>query len=105
MATIKKLYFNTICYEDIEWGVGTIQQVRGGNLVTLNKVNRALAVGGQFADTIGDSHGLGIMFTSQKSAVEDIIVSTGTNAFSVDSFELVDGASLTIEDGAIYKVI
>ena len=39
--TIKKLYFNKVTAEDIEWGIGTISQTRGGNAVVLNKVNLA----------------------------------------------------------------
>ena len=37
--TIKKLYFNKLTFEDIEWGFGQVTQVRGGNLVTMNRVN------------------------------------------------------------------
>ena len=60
--------------------------------------------GGQASD-VGTSKGYGIGYTVAISAVEDIVVASGTNGFSIDNFELVDGASLTIEDGATYKVI
>jgi len=61
-------------------------------------------IGGQFVD-YGTSVGSGIQYMAQVSAVEDIVVKAGTNAFSVDSFTLADGATLTVEDGATYKVI
>jgi len=65
---------------------------------------RLMTLGGQFADT-GSAIGSGIQYMAQTSAVEDIVIKSGTNAFSVDSFEIVDGATLTIEAGSTYKVI
>ena len=44
-------------------------------------------------------------FSATSLPSENIVVVSGTNAFSVESFELADGATLTIEDGATYKVI
>jgi len=41
VSTITKLYFNKATAEDIEWGIGTIAQMRGGKAVVLNKVNLA----------------------------------------------------------------
>lgn len=83
------LYFDTTTYE-MKVYTGT-----GWRLMTL---------GGQFAD-IGSAMGSGIQYMAQASAVEDIVVKSGTNCFSVDSFELVDGATLTIEAGSTYKII
>ena len=60
--------------------------------------------GGQFVDT-GTDIGSGVQYMAQVSGVEDIVIKSGTNAFSVDSFTLADGATLTIEDGAVYKVL
>jgi hypothetical protein len=62
------------------------------------------SLGGQFSD-VGTSEGHGIAYTVAKSAIEDIIIASGTNGFSANSFELVDGATLTIEDDASYTVI
>jgi len=60
--------------------------------------------GGQASD-VGTSKGYGIGYTVSVSAVEDIVITSGTNGFSIDNFELADGATLTIEDGATYKII
>jgi len=83
------LYFNNVTYE-MKVYMGT-----GWRLMTL---------GGQFAD-IGSAIGSGIQYMAQVSAVEDIVVKSGTNCFSVDSFEIVNGATLTIESGSTYKII
>jgi len=59
---------------------------------------------GQSVDN-GTKIGYTIGFTAALTAKEDIIVKAGVNGFSIDNLELVNGATLTIEDGAIYKVI
>jgi hypothetical protein len=53
MSTVTKLYFNKACAEDIEWGMGTIAQTRGGQAVVLNKVNLASLPIDEF-DTLQD---------------------------------------------------
>ena len=59
--------------------------------------------GGQF---VGAGLAKGIQFMAHSSvANESMTIVTGTNGFSIDSFELLNGASLTIEDGATYKVL
>ena len=144
--TLKKLYVNKVTLEDLELGYGRVTQTRGGQAVTLTKINLGgyyfgpldsdptirpddtdlqkgdnyfntiisgirtfdgimwRNSGGQSVDT-GTSVGYGVAYTAEVSAVEDIVVTAGKNAFSVDSFTLADGATLTIEDGATYKVI
>ena len=48
----------------------------------------------------------GVQFMSSVSAPnETITVTSGLNAFSVDSFTLADGASIVVEDNAVYKVL
>jgi len=102
-ANIKKLYFNKVAYEDIEWGdaAEVVTQTRNGQLVQLHKVDTHKVNGGQFIGAMGS----GIQYMAQTSAVEDLVVRVGTNAFSVESFELVNGATLTIENGSTYKVL
>jgi len=149
--TLKKLYVNKVTLEDLEVGFGKVTQTRGGQAVTLTKINPINLnqngyyfgpldsdptirpdgselqqgdsyfntiisgirtydgiiwrnSGGQSVDT-GTSVGYGVAYTAEVSAVEDIVVTAGKNAFSVNSFTLADGATLTIEDGATYKVI
>ena len=153
--TLKKLYVNKVALEDLEVGFGKVTQTRGGQTVTLTKINPTSLSpylspyvyyfgpldsnptirydgselqrgdsyfntiingirtfdgiiwrnsGGQSIDT-GTSVGYGVTYTAEVSAVEDIVVTTGKNAFSVNSFTLADGATLTIEDGATYKVV
>lgn len=158
-TNIKKLYFNKVCLEDIEWGDESeiVNQTRNSQVVQLHKINpdkttditktsitygitpppnninpvngiNALYIdthlndlyycedattdanvwiknsSGQFVDH-GTPTGSGVQYMAQVSGVEDIVIKTGTNAFSVDSFTLADGATLTIEDGAVYKVL
>lgn len=57
--------------------------------------------GSQF---IGNSIIRGIQYMSQ-STDENLTIVSGLNAFSVDSFTFEDGATLTIEDNAVYKVL
>jgi hypothetical protein len=59
---------------------------------------------GQFAD-IGTSIGKGIQYMAQVSGVEDVIVPVGTSAFSIDSLVIADGATLTIPNNSVYKVL
>jgi len=78
------------------------------NITNLNTVATALntGIGVTGQQFLGSGMVKGIQFFAAKSIPsESITVVTGTNAFSVDSFELVNGASLTIENGATYKII
>jgi len=93
--TLKKLYVNKVTLEDLEVGFGKVTQTRGGQAVTLTKIN---------PNSLNFDYG-GIICTSKVSDVEDMVITSGCNAFSIDSFILVDGATLIIEDDAIYKVI
>lgn len=59
--------------------------------------------GGQF---LGTSIIKGVQYMASVSAPnETITVTNGLNAFSVDSFTLADGASIVVEDNAVYKVL
>ena len=92
----------TIVANDINNVNTTSTNIDSVNLVA-NAIEGGAGIGGgQFVGT-----GLikGIQFMSQTSEVEDMIVVSGTNAFSVSSYTLANGASLTIEDGADYKVL
>jgi len=67
-------------------------------------VKEGIGVTGQ--QFLGSGMVKGIQFFAAKSIPgESITVITGTNAFSVDSFKLVNGASITIENDATYKII
>ena len=57
--------------------------------------------GGQF---LGTSIIKGIQYMSQTLA-EEIVIPAGLNAFSIESLELQNGASITVNDGATYKVL
>ena len=60
-------------------------------------------VGGQL---LGTSIIKGVQYMASVSAPnETITVTSGLNAFSVDSFTLADGASIVVEDNAVYKVL
>lgn len=62
-----------------------------------------MPTGGQL---LGTSIIKGVQFMSSISAPnETITVTSGLNAFSVDSFTLADGASIVVEDNAVYKVL
>ena len=59
--------------------------------------------GGQF---LGASIIKGVQYMANTSAPnETITVTSGLNAFSVDSFTLASGASIVVEDNATYKVL
>ena len=59
--------------------------------------------GGQL---IGNAIVKGVQYMAKESSPTDAITIRRTeNAFSVDSFTIQDGASLTLEDGAVYKII
>jgi len=59
--------------------------------------------GGQF---LGETSIKGIQYMAKTSGInEDIIIRTNMNAFSVDSFIIADGASVVLEDDAVYKVL
>ena len=62
-----------------------------------------IPTGGQL---LGTSIIKGVQYMASVSAPnETIIVTSGLNAFSVDSFTLADGASIVVEDNAVYKVL
>lgn len=45
------------------------------------------------------------VFYASKTLDEDIVVSSNMNALIIDSIEIQDGGSITVEDGAVLKVI
>ena len=48
----------------------------------------------------------GIIFVANHSQPdEQIVIQANSNAFSVDNYTLVDGATITIEDNAVYKIL
>ena len=57
--------------------------------------------GGQLLGTT-DEKAIGYL---AQSTGEDLVVKAGTNAFSVDSITVEDSGSITVEDGAVYKVL
>lgn len=69
----------------------------------LNGGSGGTGSGGQL---LGAGATKGIQYMAQASEPgEDIIIASGTNAFSVDSFLIEEGASITIEDGSVYKIL
>ena len=58
-------------------------------------------VGGQYVD---QNKGIGYL-ANHSEQNEDIVVQHNTNAYSVDNYTLVDGATIIIEDGAVYKIL
>lgn len=59
--------------------------------------------GGQY---LGNGLFKGVEYFAQDSLVNDVIVVTsGTNAMSVESFTLKSGSSLTIENDSTYKIL
>jgi len=57
--------------------------------------------GGQF---LGSSTVGSVMFTKQ-STNENLVLLSGTNGLIVDSLTIEDGGSITIEDGAVLKIV
>ena len=58
-------------------------------------------VGGQYVDK-----NKGIGYLANHSVLnEDIVIQYNTNAYSVDNYTLADGATMTVEDGAVYKIL
>ena len=58
-------------------------------------------VGGQYND-----QNKGISFLANHSNKnENIVIQPNTNSYSVDNYTLQDGATLTIKDGATYKIL
>ena len=45
------------------------------------------------------------VFYASKTLSEDIVVSGNMNALIIDSVEIQDGGSITVEDGAVLKVV
>ena len=61
---------------------------------------------GNAGQYLGNAKVKGIEYLAKSSVANDIIViKSSTNALSVDSFTILDGASVTIEDGAVWKII
>jgi len=77
--------------EDLLWGTGTASQIRNGESVLVTKINQAFLTPG-------------IQFMAQ-TANGPIVIPDGANAFSIDSLTLVDGASITVPDTSIYKIL
>ena len=57
--------------------------------------------GGQLLGTT-DVKAVGYM---ANSTAENLVVPTGTNAFSIDSVTIEDGATITVENNAVYKIL
>lgn len=58
--------------------------------------------GGQF---LGDNDIVkGVQYMNQ-TTISTITVGAGFNAFSIDSLVIADGASITVENGAVYKIL
>lgn len=78
------------------------------SIVTVaNALNSGLGTG---TSSGGQYHGNGIIkgveyFSKYGTSTDSIIITTGTNAISVDSFTIANGGSITIENDSIYKVI
>ncbi len=78
-----------------------INDTAGGIYIYDGSIWKPSVIGGQF---LGTAKTKGVQFMAQ-STNEELTILEGTNAFSIESFELKDGASLTIEDGSTYKVL
>ena len=75
------------------------------NIDAIKAVADAMAAGcgGQL---LGITPIKGVQYMASVSAPnETITITNGLNAFSVDSFTLADGASIVVEDDAVYKVL
>lgn len=57
--------------------------------------------GGQLLGTT-DEKAIGYL---ANSTAEELVVKAGTNGFAVDNIEVLDGGSITVEDGAVFKVL
>ena len=73
----------------------------GNGYIRRNKAWVQSAAGGQF---LGGADVGSVMFTSQTTD-EALTLVSGTNGLVVDSLEVLDGGSITIEDGAVLKVV
>ena len=63
------------------------------------------SLGGQFVDK-GTEKGKAIAYLANTTAEnEDIVIKEGTNAFAIDNITIADGTTITIEDGAVFKVL
>ena len=72
--------------------------------VVATAINTGAGLGG--SQFLGQGLLKGVQYMSNSSeANETITVPSGTNAFSVDSFTLEDGASIVVPDNSTYKVI
>ena len=75
------------------------------NIDAIEAVADVIAAGG-VGQLLGIAPIKGVQYMSSVSAPnETITVTSGLNAFSVDSFTLADGASIVVEDNAVYKVL
>ena len=75
--------------------------------VVANAINTGTPIGGGSG---GQYHGNGIIkgieyFANVGVTTDNIVIVAGTNALSVESFEIVNGASVTIENTSVWKVI
>jgi len=53
---------------------------------------------------LGTADVKGIQFMAQSTS-EQLAVPTGSNAFSIDNLILENGASITVPDGSVYKIL
>ncbi len=81
------------------------------NIGSVNVVANAIQTGTPIGGGSGGQyHGNGIIkgveyFAQVGVTTDDIVIASGTNAMSVDSFTIANGGSVTIQDNAVYKVI
>ena len=77
--------------------------------IVANAINNNTGIGGSGSgggQFLGASIVKGVQYMASVSAPnETITITAGLNAFSVDSFTLADGASIVVEDNAVYKVL
>ena len=85
--------------------------IDAANIGSINVVANAIQTGTPIGGGSGGQyHGNGIVkgieyFAQAGVTTDDIVIASGTNAMSVDSFTIADGSSITIQDNAVYKVI
>lgn len=98
----------------VPFGGSVVAKVRAkvdsvNNSVILSGFNSMLVLSGAAGgggQLLGIAPIKGVQYMSSVSAPnETITVTNGLNAFSVDSFTLADGASIVVEDNAVYKVL
>ena len=81
------------------------------NKVNIDTVANAINTGTPVSGGSGGQyHGNGIIkgieyFANVGVTTDNIVISAGTNALSVESFEIANGASVTIENTSVWKVV